>query len=209
MQLRHVLSRFGMQSQYIQTSWHARKSNKSKEIEHLLSGSQCKVSPSNGIFALPANLNKSFYYSLIEHLLCQVEHHHLELTCYKKIKFVLSTTHSNGYGHFANYCISILEHGNLPTEPLMKGFHKWCISKYGTVDGKQKDCSQTQARWSKGYALHEELYGCCAFLEYLLLYHTNKWTTVTAHGLVSSTLVQCSCIHAPTLVNSSNQQFQL
>jgi hypothetical protein len=90
---------------------------------------------------LPANLNKSFYYLLIEHLLCQVEHHHLELTCYKKIKFVLSMTHSNGYGCFANYCISILEHGNLLTEPLMQGFHEWCISKYGTVDGGQNDCS--------------------------------------------------------------------
>jgi hypothetical protein len=58
----------------------------------------------------------------------------------------------------------------------MKGFHEWCISQYGTLDGGQKDGSQTQARWSKGYALHEELYGCCAFLEYILLCHTNYWT---------------------------------
>ncbi len=50
------------------------------------------------------------------------------------------------------------------------------------MDGGQKDCSQTQARWSKGYALHEELYGCHAFLEYLLLFHINKWTTVKAHS---------------------------
>jgi hypothetical protein len=46
------------------------KSNKSKEIECLLSSSQHKVSPSNGVFALHANLNKSFHYSLIKHLLC-------------------------------------------------------------------------------------------------------------------------------------------
>jgi hypothetical protein len=63
----------------------------------------------------------------------------------------------------------------------MKGFHEWCISQYGTVDGGQKDSSQTQARWSKGYALHEELYGCRAFLEYILLCHTNKWTPMKAH----------------------------
>jgi hypothetical protein len=63
----------------------------------------------------------------------------------------------------------------------MKVVHEWCISQYGTVDGGQKDCSWTQARWSKGYALHEELYGCHAFLEYLLLCHTNKWTPTTAH----------------------------
>jgi hypothetical protein len=37
------------------------KSDKSKEIEHMLSGSQCKkVAPSKGIFTLPANYNKSF-----------------------------------------------------------------------------------------------------------------------------------------------------
>jgi hypothetical protein len=41
--------------------------NKTQEIKHMLSGTKCKVSPINGIFALPANLNKSFYYSLIEH----------------------------------------------------------------------------------------------------------------------------------------------
>jgi hypothetical protein len=46
------------------------KSDKSKEIECMLSGSICKVSPSKGIFVLSANYNKSFYYSLIEHLLC-------------------------------------------------------------------------------------------------------------------------------------------
>jgi hypothetical protein len=50
------------------------------------------------------------------------------------------------------------------------------------VDGGQKDCSQTEARWSKGYGLHEELYGCREFLEYVLLCHTNKWTTVKAHS---------------------------
>jgi hypothetical protein len=117
------------------------QSDKTKEIEHMLSGSKRKVSPINSIFALPANLNKSFYYSLIEHLLHQLQCHHQELTCYEKIKFVLSTTHSNGYGRFANYCISVLEHGDLPTEPLMKVVHEWCISQYGTVDGGQKDCS--------------------------------------------------------------------
>jgi hypothetical protein len=46
------------------------QSNKTKEIEHMLSCSKCKVSPINGIFGLSVNLNKSFYYSLIEHLLC-------------------------------------------------------------------------------------------------------------------------------------------
>jgi hypothetical protein len=117
------------------------QSNKTKEIKHMLSGSKRKVSPINGIFVLPANLNKSLYYSLIEHLLCCLQCHHQELTCYEKIKFVLSMTHSNGYGCFVNYCISILEHGDLPTEPLMKGFHEWCISQSGTVDGGQKDCS--------------------------------------------------------------------
>jgi hypothetical protein len=44
-------------------------SNKSKEIQHLLSGTQRKVSPNKGIYALPANLKKSFYYLLIKHLL--------------------------------------------------------------------------------------------------------------------------------------------
>jgi hypothetical protein len=43
--------------------------DKTKEIERMLSGSKRKVSPINDIFALPANLNKSIYYSLIEHLL--------------------------------------------------------------------------------------------------------------------------------------------
>jgi hypothetical protein len=155
--------------------------DKTKEIERMLSGSKCKVSPKNDIFALPANLNKSIYYSLIEHLLPRLKRHHQELTCYEKIELVLSTTHSNGYGRFAKYCISVLEHGDLPTEPLMKGFHEWCISQYGTVDGGQKDGSQTQARWSKGYALHE-LYGCRGFLEYILLCHTNKWTPTKAHA---------------------------
>jgi hypothetical protein len=98
------------------------QSDKTKEIEHMLSGSKCKVSPINAIFAFPANLNKSIYYSLIEHLLCQLQRHHQELTCYEKIKLVLSMTHSNGYGRFTNYCISVLEHGDLPTEPLMKAF---------------------------------------------------------------------------------------
>jgi hypothetical protein len=42
---------------------------KTEEIERMLSGSKRKVSPINDIFALPANLNKSIYYSLIEHLL--------------------------------------------------------------------------------------------------------------------------------------------
>jgi len=158
------------------------QSNKAEEIERMLSGSKCKVSPINDIFALPANLNKSIYYSLIEHLLRQLKRHHQELTCYEKIELVLSMTYSNGYGRFAKYCISVLEHGDLPTEPLMKGFHEWCISQYGTVDGGQKDGSQTQARWSKGYALHEELYGCRAFLEYILLCHTNKWTPTKAHA---------------------------
>jgi hypothetical protein len=32
-------------------------SDKSKEIESLLIGSNCKVSPSKGIFVLPTNLN--------------------------------------------------------------------------------------------------------------------------------------------------------
>jgi hypothetical protein len=86
------------------------KSDKSKEIKHMLSGSQCTVSPSKGIFVLHANYNKSFCYSLIEHLLRPVECHHLELTCYEKSKFILSMTHSNGYECFANYCISVLEH---------------------------------------------------------------------------------------------------
>jgi hypothetical protein len=108
-----------------------------------LSGTWHNNSPNKGIYTLPANLNKSFYYSLIKHLLHQVEHHHQELTCYKKIKFVLSMTHSNGYRCFAHYCISILEHGNLPTELLIKGFQEWCLSEYGTVDGGQKDCSQS------------------------------------------------------------------
>jgi hypothetical protein len=148
----------------------------------MLSGSKRKVSPINNIFVLPANLNKSIYYSLIEHLLRRLKRHHQELTCYEKIELVLSMTHSNGYGCFAKYCISVLEHGDLPTEPLMKGFHEWCISQYGTVDGGQKDGSRTQARWSKGYALHEELYGCRAFLEYILLCHTNKWTPTKAHA---------------------------
>jgi hypothetical protein len=49
-------------------------------------------------------------------------------------------------------------------------------------EGAQKDGSQTQSRWSKGYALHEELYGCHAFLEYILLCHTNKWTPMKAHA---------------------------
>jgi hypothetical protein len=98
------------------------KSDKSEYINCLLSGTWCKVSPDKGTYALPAN--RSFYYSVIKNLLRQVENHHLELTCYKKIEFALSMTHSNGYGHFANYCISELEHGNLPTEPLMKVFHK-------------------------------------------------------------------------------------
>jgi hypothetical protein len=117
------------------------QSDKTNEIELMLSSSKCKVSPISSILAFPANLNKSFYYSLIEHLLHQLQHH----------------------------------------QSLMKGFHEWCISQYGTVDGGQKDCSQTQARWSKGYALHKELYGCHAFLEYLLLSHTNKWTPMKAH----------------------------
>ncbi len=104
-------------------------------ISHHILSYQRKVSPIKGIFGLPANLNKSFYYSLFEHLLLWLQHHHQELTCYEKIKLVLSMTHSNGYGRFANYCISVLEHGDLPTEPLMKGFHEWCISQYGTVDG--------------------------------------------------------------------------
>jgi hypothetical protein len=39
------------------------QSNKAEEIERMLSGSKCKVSPINDIFALPANLNKSIYYS--------------------------------------------------------------------------------------------------------------------------------------------------
>jgi hypothetical protein len=45
------------------------QSDKTEEIECMLSGSKCKESPINGIFALPSNLNKSFYFSLIEHLL--------------------------------------------------------------------------------------------------------------------------------------------
>jgi hypothetical protein len=49
-------------------------------------------------------------------------------------------------------------------------------------EGAQKDGIQTQARWSKGYALHQELYGCHAFLEYILLCHTNKWTPTKAHA---------------------------
>jgi hypothetical protein len=61
------------------------QSNKPKEIEGMLSGSKRKVSPIYScIFALPANLNKSFYYSLIEHLLHQLKHHHKELTSYVK-----------------------------------------------------------------------------------------------------------------------------
>jgi hypothetical protein len=39
------------------------QSNKAEEIERMLSGSKCKISPINNIFALPANLNKSIYYS--------------------------------------------------------------------------------------------------------------------------------------------------
>jgi hypothetical protein len=120
------------------------QSDKNEEIKRMLSGTKRKVSPINVIFALPANLNKSFYYSLIEHHLRRLKHHHKELTLYEKIKLVLSTTHSNGYGRFAKYCISVLEHGDLPTEPLMKGFHEWCILQYGTVDGGQKDGSRTQ-----------------------------------------------------------------
>jgi hypothetical protein len=137
------------------------QSDKTKEIELMLSSSKCKVSPINGILALPANLNKSFYYSLIEHLLHELQHHH---------------------------------------QSLMKGFHEWCISQYGTVDGGQKDCSQTQARWSKGYALHEELYGCCAFLEYLLLCHTNKWTPTKAHAHLKTHIPHISDLTANELV---------
>jgi hypothetical protein len=86
-------------------------------------------------------------------------------------------------------------------ESLMKGFHEWCISKYGTVDGAgQKDCSRTQARWSKGYALHEELYGCRAFLEYLLLCHTNKWSTVKAHSHLKTHIPHIGDLTANELV---------
>jgi hypothetical protein len=45
------------------------QSDKTKEIKCMLSCSKYKVSPINGIFVLHANLNKSFYYSFIEHLL--------------------------------------------------------------------------------------------------------------------------------------------
>jgi hypothetical protein len=82
----------------------------------------------------------------------------------------------------------------------MKGFHEWCISKYGTVDGGQKDCSQTQARWSKVYALHEELYGCRVFLEYLLLCRTNKWTTVKAHSHLKNHIPHIGDLTANELV---------
>jgi hypothetical protein len=60
------------------------QSNKTKEIEGMLSGSKRKVSPIYSIFALPANLNESFYYSLIEHLLHQLKDHHKELILYMK-----------------------------------------------------------------------------------------------------------------------------
>jgi hypothetical protein len=176
-----ILSRFRMQSQDIQTSLTSpTKTKKLSVCWVVVNARYLPLTPS--LCALPADLNKSIYYSLIEHLLHWLQHHHQELTCYEKIKLVLSITHSNGYGCFAKYCISVLEHGDLPTEPLMKGFHEWCISQYGTVDGGKKDGSQTQARWSKGYALHEELYVCCAFHEYILLCHTNKWTPMKAHA---------------------------
>jgi hypothetical protein len=138
--------------------------NKTKEIECMLSGSKRKVSPINDIFALPANLNKSIYYSLIEHLLRRLKHHHQELNCYEKIELVLSMTHSNGYGCFAKYCISILEHGDLPTEPLMKGFHEWCISQYGTVDGGQKMAAKLRQGGEKDMHFMRSCMGVVHFL---------------------------------------------
>jgi hypothetical protein len=68
------------------------------------------------------------------------------------------------------------------------------------VNGGQKDGSQTQARWSKRYALHEELYGCRAFLEYILLCHTNKWTPTKTHTHLKTHIPHNSDLTANELV---------
>jgi len=121
-------------------------------------------------------------------LLKRVERHQLPLGFYDKVEFAFTTVFGNGYGHFAHFCRAQLECESLPMPPLMQAFHDFSLAQYQSIDGGKAEFSRTQCKWNKGYALYNELYGCCMFLDYLIKCHENNWTLAVAHSYLKKHL---------------------
>ncbi len=89
------------------------------DIQKLISGTANPMDADLGIHALPAQVNKCFYYLLIPDHAGSVSCYQGPLDLYQQMEFVITTTYSNAHYHFAQFCKFWMEDGPCPQVPMM------------------------------------------------------------------------------------------